>query len=419
MQQLLNPFAQKYPEAVDGTLQSQAISIKFNPSGPFAGHYLAAGGIDGLVEIWDVETRSVARVLEGHVKPVGGLSWSKNNRYLLTSSLDSTAIIWDLSTLAHPSLIPKTPIASTSSSTLRAHTIRLEAPVANAVFHPRNSKIILATLTCNEVYLVDLRVGGGRWKIEDVMEGEGEAVNGQGDEGEEEKKKNVILSSSDRALRVLQVSPLTSLLTPSHRFQDLVNRTAWHSIGFSGDGEYVMGGAGHKMAHNVFIWDRESGILLKVLEGPKEPLTDCDWHPTRPVIASVTNSGDICIWQTTSPDVWAAFAPGFEELEENVEYDEREDEFDIEDETEVNKRKDAEEDLLIDVLSPQEDSFPRRPEPILAIPANMMEDEVTEENVRLMGLVANWSDREPDNDDWEGFYLSVDLLEPVEDTTEI
>lgn len=35
------------------------------------------------------------------------------------------------------------------------------------------------------------------------------------------------------------------------------------------------------------------------------------------------------IWQTSSPDNWAAFAPGFEELEENVEYDEREDEFDI------------------------------------------------------------------------------------------
>jgi COMPASS component SWD1 len=43
----------------------------------------------------------------------------------------------------------------------------------------------------------------------------------------------------------------------------------------------------------------------------------------------VATSGSIHLWQRTYPDNWAAFAPGFEELEENVEYDEREDEFDI------------------------------------------------------------------------------------------
>ena len=68
-----DPFAQKYPESADATIPAQAISARFNPSGPFAGHYLAAGGIDGLVEVWDVETRGVARVLEGHVKAVGRL----------------------------------------------------------------------------------------------------------------------------------------------------------------------------------------------------------------------------------------------------------------------------------------------------------------------------------------------------------
>jgi COMPASS component SWD1 len=43
----------------------------------------------------------------------------------------------------------------------------------------------------------------------------------------------------------------------------------------------------------------------------------------------VATSGSIHLWTRTYPDNWAAFAPGFEELEENVEYDEREDEFDI------------------------------------------------------------------------------------------
>ncbi len=58
---------------MDCTLSSQATSVRFNPSGPYAGHYLAAGGSDGLVEVWDVETRGIVRQLEGHVKAVGGL----------------------------------------------------------------------------------------------------------------------------------------------------------------------------------------------------------------------------------------------------------------------------------------------------------------------------------------------------------
>jgi COMPASS component SWD1 len=89
----------------------------------------------------------------------------------------------------------------------------------------------------------------------------------------------MVISSSDRAIRTFQVSPLTGVLNPIHRFQDLVNRTPWHAVGFSGDGEYVMGGAGHKMAHNVFVWDRDSGVLVKVLEGPKESLIHCDVSP--------------------------------------------------------------------------------------------------------------------------------------------
>ena len=93
----------------------------------------------------------------------------------------------------------------------------------------------------------------------------------------------MVISSTDRAIRTFQVSPLTGVLNPIHRFQDLVNRTPWHAVGFSGDSEYVMGGAGHKMAHNVFVWDRDSGVLVKVLEGPKEPLIHCDVSPNSPL----------------------------------------------------------------------------------------------------------------------------------------
>ena len=35
-------------------------------------------------------------------------------------------------------------------------------------------------------------------------------------------------------------------------------------------------GADNKASHNIYIWDRDSGGLSKILEGPKDPLEDLD-----------------------------------------------------------------------------------------------------------------------------------------------
>ena len=53
------------------------------------------------------------------------------------------------------------------------------------------------------------------------------------------------------------------------------------------------------------------------------------WHPQRPVIASTDSYGRIVIWAIGYQEKWSAYAPDFKELEENVEYEEREDEFDL------------------------------------------------------------------------------------------
>jgi hypothetical protein len=53
------------------------------------------------------------------------------------------------------------------------------------------------------------------------------------------------------------------------------------------------------------------------------------WHPIRPVIASVSTYGNIHIWATSRDENWSAFAPDFIELEENLDYEEKEDEFDV------------------------------------------------------------------------------------------
>lgn len=79
--------------------------------------------------------------------------------------------MWDLAALT-PLLRPRTRVKPTS--TARRRTIRFDAPLVTASFHPRNSNVILATLACNEAVLVDLRPGGGQFVLADVMDGDEE-----------------------------------------------------------------------------------------------------------------------------------------------------------------------------------------------------------------------------------------------------
>jgi COMPASS component SWD1 len=76
--------------------------------------------LDGTVVIFDMETNGVARKLKGHLRQVQSLSWSQDDRYLLTASQDWKVILWDLQT-GEPFRI-----------------VRLNGPVFIAELHPRN-----------------------------------------------------------------------------------------------------------------------------------------------------------------------------------------------------------------------------------------------------------------------------------------
>lgn len=173
-----------------------------------------------------------------------------------------------------------------------------------------------------------------------------------------ESGRDLLVNAQDRIIRTFHVPNLsaenldtdTIQIPLEHKFQDVVNRLSWNHVAFSSTGEYVAASTFNN--HELYIWERGHGSLVRMLEGPKEEQGVIEWHPHRALLAACgLETGRINIWSVTSPQRWSALAPDFAEVEENVEYIEKEDEFDIHPHEEIQKRRLDQEDEDIDVLT--------------------------------------------------------------------
>ncbi len=345
---------------------------------------MAVGCNDGRIFIWDFLTRGIAKIINAHVHPICSLSWSRNGFNLLSASTDNTVCIWHIVT----------------GDCLRKY--RFPAPFLKVQFNPRDSNMILVCLlkhpsilvyedgTHHELPLDDpnepnviasfdrrgeyVFCGNGKGKISVFKSNTRELVcsfkvtNSSASSSAirqiefARRGSSFLVSTADRIIRVydaIHVLPSSqnknlpnSDPEPLQKLQDLVNRTLWKKCCFSGDGEYIC--AGSSRQHSIYIWDKNIGNLVKILHGTKgEVLLDVVWHPVRPLIASVS-SGVVSIWSQTQVENWSAFAPDFKELDENVEYEERESEYDLEDEDKSVEKPTGEDDEVdVDVTTVQ------------------------------------------------------------------
>ena len=187
--------------------------------------------------------------------------------------------------------------------------------------------------------------------------------------------RSLLVNSTDRIIRVVNMPDLSSILpttvepeddadpstlaenivlTVEHKFQDLVNRLSWNHATFShssanGSADYIT--ASTYMRKDIYIWELSTNSLVRILENREEPAI-IEWHPSRPLLAvTCVESGSIQIWGIEPQQKWSALAPDFAEVEENVEYVEREDEFDEFPAEEHRKRRLDREDEAVDIMT--------------------------------------------------------------------
>jgi len=371
--ELLESFGQNYPEEFDGSLDciSMAVTCSFNRFGTL----FAVGCNDGRIVVWDFLTRGIAKILAAHVHPICSLSWSRTGAKLASASTDNNVSVWDI---------------ITGECDQR---FKFPSPVLRVQFNPRDTDELLVVPMRHAAVLVNLSNGGHKLvPVDDESDlhifasydKRGEHIYTGNSKGKimivDQKKLSVVkqfkltqtmsnsvkgiefsrrgesflVNSADRVIRVYNVKDVLENEDeegdpePIQKLQDLVNKTMWKKCCFSGDGEYVC--AGSAKQHALYIWEKSVGNLVKILHGTKgETLLDVVWHPVRPIVASIS-SGIISLWAQQQVENWSAFAPDFKELDENVDYEERESEFDKEDEDRsVNGEENEELDIEVDV----------------------------------------------------------------------
>ncbi len=364
---LLDPFAvlKEFPETLTNTLFfGHSVFIKYNNTGD----YLASGLSSGTILIIDNDTKNVIMKLKGHIRSIQSLSWSKCGRYLLSASRDWKCLLWDLK---FNKIIRK---------------FNFNGPIWNAELNPNDlSEIVISLyddtpkfINNNEVKELD-----DSKTLVTIFHPDGELIFTGTNKGLikiisrtslkvlfEEKIsnssiKNIIISSngrkmavnsSDRIIRQISLpdfstDPQLWELETEHKYQDVVNRLQWNSILFNSNSEYLIASA-FGSAHVIYMWETSMGSLVKILEGPKEELVDIEWNFKKCIIgATGIDSGTIYLWTLVIPQKWSALAPDFVEIEENINYEEKEDEFDIVPEDEINQKQLNAEDEYIDILT--------------------------------------------------------------------
>ncbi|OUM55412.1 hypothetical protein BVG19_g4943 [[Candida] boidinii] len=168
-----------------------------------------------------------------------------------------------------------------------------------------------------------------------------------------------------------------------HKYQDVVNRIQWNSVKFNHDSEYICASTWGS-THDIYIWETTMGSLVKILEGPNEELVEVDWNYKKcSILATGVDSGIIYIWSNIIPQKWSALATDFEEIEENIDYEEKEDEFDLIDEDELMNKQLEDEDQIVDIISREKldpRGFPILADSCFIIDVNLEQEEILLEN---------------------------------------
>ncbi|KAJ7075253.1 chromatin associated protein [Mycena belliarum] len=246
-------------------------SARFSPDG----RWLATGAEDERVRIWDLDTRTLRAVFEGHRQDIYALDFTADGRRLVSGSGDASVRVWDLAFLydaaaqpgAHPAVIdtPARVLAATPDA-------EDDAGVMSVALSP-DGGLVAAGCVDGLVRVWEVRSGA----LVDVLRGHSNSVHSVVWRGE----GGLVSGALDNSVRVwdLRGKKKECVVFAGHKDYVL-------SVGLSRDAQWIVSGSKDRGVH---FWD-SAGVVQCVLQGHKNSVISTSLHPTGNLLA--TGSGD-------------------------------------------------------------------------------------------------------------------------------
>ena len=259
------------PVTFDGLLSTleghlgKVTSVSFSPDN----RKIVSGSADKTLRLWDAETGALVSVMEGHLDEVSSVCFSPDGKKIASASKDKTVRVWDTRT-------------GSALSTLTRHS----DAVCFVRFSPDGWRIVSAsvdTMICVwdvMSFSVIKRLKGHTLKVTSLAF----FPNGS----------QIVSGSSDKVLRIWELSSGRTMKTMEG------HRSGVNSVDCSHDGLHVVSGSDDK---TVRLWDAESGQHLFTFEGHLKSVTTVCFSPDGTLVLSGSHDCSVRTWCVETHDL--------------------------------------------------------------------------------------------------------------------
>ncbi|AOC52490.1 tolB protein precursor [Microcystis aeruginosa NIES-2481] len=237
-------------------------SVVYSPDG----RYLANGGWDKTIKIWEVATGKQLRTLTGHSDPVLSVVYSPDGRYLASGSDDNTIKIWEVAT-------------GKQLRTLTGHSVS----VWSVVYSP-DGRYLASGSADKNIKIWEVATG----KELRTLTGHSSGVNSvvYSPDG-----RYLASGSYDNTIKIWEVATGNELRTLTDHSGSV------YSLAYSPDGRYLASGS---LDDTIKIWEVATGKELRTLTGHSEAVYSVVYSPDGRYLASGSSDNTIKIWEVAT-----------------------------------------------------------------------------------------------------------------------